>query len=277
MKRSFLTLLLILTALGAAAQAKIETKKYKIADFPDKVTKVVLSGNEMTDVLLRQAVSERWSISPFEFCSPEEFKSLRKSDQYYFLILADCTDGADPLSYFTLVKGGADAEKGLSAMLEVVTVPFSQAGSPTAEAFVFLPAFIDLIQAYVPKAIEKDRNAYAGISILLASKSKDSPKRICLSRSDISPKVDQAVIDKYAGATLLVEDAAEAANYFTEEMPDMLVGYVIAPANPVKGADCYRLLIDAGTHELCYYKHDKIARDGEVGFTADELKKFSRW
>ena len=274
MKRLSLTLLLALAALGAAAQARIETKKYKIADFPDKVTKVVLSGNEMNDVLLRQAVSERWSLSPFEFCGPAEFQTLCKSDQYYFLLIAD---GDDHLSHLTLVKGGAGAEKGLSAMLQVVSVPFSQAGGPTAEAFVFLPAFLDLIQAYVPKAIEKDRNAYAGISILLAPKSRQHPKRICLSRSDLSPKLEQAQLDKYANETLLIEEAGEAARCFAEEIPDMLVGYVIAPADAVPGADSYRLLIDAGTHELYYYKHDKIARGGEVGFTADELKKFSRW
>jgi hypothetical protein len=281
MRRSILTVLLLMaTVFGAAAQGKIQTKKFKIADFPNKVTKVVLTGNDMVDAAFRQTVSERWSLSPFEFCTPEEFTALRRSELYYFLTFANGPAGPDGeagLTYLTLVKGGAGAENGLSDMLEVISVPFAPAGAPSVRAFTFLPAFIDLIQAFIPKAIEKDRNAYAGISAMLTPYSKKEPKRVCLSRADLDPRVDETVIGKYAGETLSVADEEAADALFAEERPDMLVGYLIAPLDPSKGADTYKLIFDAGTHELYYFKRDKADADGACGFTADELKKFSRW
>ena len=281
MRRSLLTVLLLAaTVFVAAAQGKIETKKYKIADFPNKVTKVVLTGNELVDAAFRQAVSERWSLSPFEFCSQEEFTALRTVDQYYFLGFANGPagpDGSPGLSYLTVVKGGSGGEKGLSGMLEVVSVPFAPAGIPSARAFTFLPAFLDLIQAFIPKAIEKDRTAYAGISAMLTPYSRQDPKQVCLSRDELDPRVDEATLQKFAGETLSVVSGEEAEALFAEEKPGLLVGYLIAPLTPAKGAETYKLLFDAGTKQLYYYKRSKAGDNGACGFTADELKKFSRF
>lgn len=273
-------LLLTVTAFGAAAQGKIETKRFKIADFPNKVTKVVLTGNDMVDAAFRQTVSERWRISPFEFCTPEEFTALRSSPLYYFLAFANGPAGPGGeagITYLTVVKGGAGAEKGISAMLEVISVPFAPEGAPSARAFTFLPAFLDLIQAFIPKAIEKDRTAYAGMAAMLTPHSRKTPKRLCLSRSDLDPRVDEESVQKYAGGTLSVVSDEEADALFAEEKPDVLVGYLIAPLDPSKGADTYKLLFDAGTNQLYYYKREKAGENGVCGFTAEELRKFSRW
>ena len=70
-------LILFLAALlipaGMAAQAQITTKKVKIEDFSEKVTKIVLSGNMFYDSTLKEAVREHWTISPYEFCSLSDF------------------------------------------------------------------------------------------------------------------------------------------------------------------------------------------------------------
>ena len=52
MKR-FLTLLAaLIIPLAALAQAQITTKKIKISDFPEKTTKVVLTGNALILIFL---------------------------------------------------------------------------------------------------------------------------------------------------------------------------------------------------------------------------------
>ena len=68
-------------------QAQINTKKMKINDFTQKVTKVVLSGNEFMDSALQNEVAAIWRVSPYEFCTHEEFTSLMTSDEYYFLLI----------------------------------------------------------------------------------------------------------------------------------------------------------------------------------------------
>ena len=73
--------------LMAGAQAQITTKKVKISDFTQKVTKVVLSGNELIDIALQDEVTARWRISPYEFCTLEEFDRIKTNGDYYFLLV----------------------------------------------------------------------------------------------------------------------------------------------------------------------------------------------
>jgi hypothetical protein len=58
----------------------------KISDFPQKVTKVVLHGNEFYDAILKEEIALRWRVSPYEFCTMEEFEALKTDSRYYFLI-----------------------------------------------------------------------------------------------------------------------------------------------------------------------------------------------
>ena len=73
MKRLTLFLTLLCTGLVLFAQGKVTTRKHLFADFSDKITKVVMSGNDIIDGVLRQEVVDQWTVSPFEFCSPAEY------------------------------------------------------------------------------------------------------------------------------------------------------------------------------------------------------------
>ena len=53
MKKTLIILFTVLMPVLAGAQAQINTKKIKIADFPEKVTKVVLNGNDFIDLSLQ--------------------------------------------------------------------------------------------------------------------------------------------------------------------------------------------------------------------------------
>ena len=87
MKKIIILFAIILLPVMAGAQAQITTKKVKIGDFTQKVTKVVLNGNPFYDTSLKEEVAARWRVSPYEFCTLEEFDNLRGNDNYYFLML----------------------------------------------------------------------------------------------------------------------------------------------------------------------------------------------
>ena len=120
MKKILIILTAILLPLMASAQAQITTKKIKISDFPEKTTKVVLTGNALFDAVLKEEIAARWRIAPYEFCTLNEFNELKGKDNYYFLI---STKGqfkkeSEPgLQFLTLVKGGTEAEEGINQML----------------------------------------------------------------------------------------------------------------------------------------------------------------
>ena len=87
MKKAFAIIIAIFLPLFAWGQAQINTKKVKLSDFTQKVTKIVLSGNEFMDSAFKDEVTARWRISPYEFCTLNEFNALKTSGDYYFLLI----------------------------------------------------------------------------------------------------------------------------------------------------------------------------------------------
>lgn len=117
MKRSFQILACaiagLLLATDALGQAQITTRREKLKDFTSKTTKVVLTGDEFLDEALKESVASTWTVSPYEFCTNEEFQGIKTNDNFYFLMVVkgqfrrESEPGIDLL---TLVKGGEGAE-----------------------------------------------------------------------------------------------------------------------------------------------------------------------
>ena len=110
----------VLIPVSMFSQAQITTKKMKLEDFPEKVTKVVLSGNMFIDGAIEDAVKNRWAVSPYEFCSFQEFESLKGKEDYYFLMVVTGQfrkESGPGIEFLSLLKGGPEAEKGLSFYL----------------------------------------------------------------------------------------------------------------------------------------------------------------
>ena len=87
MKKITAIVLALAFSVIAYGQAQITTKKVKIEDFMEKTIKVVTSGNMFFDQALKDEVMNRWRISPFEFCTLEEFETLKTDDSYYFMLV----------------------------------------------------------------------------------------------------------------------------------------------------------------------------------------------
>ena len=125
MKRIVIIVLALTVGLSAMGQGQVTTKKYRLADFSDKVTKIVLSGNSLLDGALRQEILNVWTISAFEFCTVDEFHALKTQDLYYFLIAAESRfkgEETPGILFLTLVKGGPEAGEGIAAMPEVISL-----------------------------------------------------------------------------------------------------------------------------------------------------------
>ena len=126
MKRLIAFTALLLVTASLFAQGKVTTRKHLFADFTDKITKVVMSGNDLLDGALRQEVVDLWTVSPFEFCSPAEYESLKKSDAWYFLLVTagQAKGEEEPMVRFlTLEKGGAESGDNIALRTEVISLP----------------------------------------------------------------------------------------------------------------------------------------------------------
>lgn len=285
MKKIFLFLFLALPVLmtqplpvaGQVKQAKIQTRKVKLSDFPTKTTKVVLSGGEMFDNALQEEMARRWLVSPYEFCSLQEYEALKGSSEYYFLIPATTKTKkeAEPgIITLTLLKGGKEKDDDPEKVgFDVISIPCAAAESPSGREFVFLPAFIDIIQRFVSDAMTSDRISYGGLGTYSRKLLRDTGKRILISEDDLAPNVKQDPSWKASGIEIVDED--EADSLFNESADDVMVGYVLAPSDPQKGAVCYKMIISADTHELCYFETHVIKHNAPVGFLPFDMKIIS--
>lgn len=273
MKKILLFFAFAIMTASAFAQAQIDTKKVKISDFTQKVTKVVLTGSALYDGVLQDEVAARWRISPYEYCTLDEFNSLKGNDKYYFLITTkgQFKKEAEPsLQFLTLVKGGRNASKGIDEMLEIVSMPISSADDPSGRELVFLPVFLTIIQEYTLDSMDRDYSAYLGLSNYTSNISKSSEKNIVFSENDIAPNVEMGDC-----ASFIVTDEDSADEMIMNNAQNTLVSYVVAPAEPVNGSFCYKMLIDAQTYELYYYRKHRISAKSGAGFLPYDIRSIN--
>ena len=261
----------------AWGQAQINTKKVKIGDFTQKTTKVVLSGNEFMDSVFKDEVTSRWRISPYEFCTLEEFNGMKSSDEYYFLIITNGQfkkDQSPTLQFLTLVKGGKGSEKGIDGMLEVVSMPIAAAQFPSGREIVFLPAFIDIMQGYTLDSMEKDSKAYGGLGNYSTGISNSGSMRIIFSAEDlaVSPEFIEKAESEF-GDKFEIAEEEDVDKLMLENAENAIVSYVVAPFEPKNGAYCYKMLINAQTHQLYYYKRHRISDKAGAGFLEADLER----
>lgn len=278
MKKIIISLISLMLPLLAGAQAQINTKKVKIGDFTEKITKVVLNGNTFYDLSLKDEVASRWRISPYEFCTLEEFETLKGNNSYYFLVTAQGQfrkETAPGLQFLSLVKGGKGSEKGIDDMLEVVSIPFASAEYPSGRELVFLPSLLDIIQSFVLEAMENDIDAYGGLANQTANISKSGDMKIVFSEDDICDSVTDEYIYAKFDENMIVTDEDEADRHMTDNAGETLVSYVVAPSEPVNGSYCYKMLIEASTHKLYYYKRHRISKKAGSGFQVNDLERIT--
>ena len=261
----------------ASAQAQITTKKIKISDFPEKITKVVLTGNALFDAVLKDEVAARWRIAPYEFCTLNEFHELKDKDSYYFLISTKGQfkgEGEPGLQFLTLVKGGNSAE-GIDQMLEIVSLPIASAEDPSGRELTFLPAFITIIQQYTLDSMENDIKAYIGLSNYTKSLAATKSMNILFAEEDLDPKMSQTAKDTYFKNGVEITDMDTADRKLIDAASNTVVSYVAAPANAKNGSFCYKMLIDTQNYTLHFFRKHRIGPKNGAGFADFDLRSIS--
>ena len=276
--RNILLVATLLTmAFTAAGQAKISTKKVRIADIGTRTTKVVIGGNALTDGVFRDEVSARWRISPFEFCTVEEYNSQKTDPDLYFLLMAKSEEKKyDGMLTLTLMKGGKpDAEDQRKRPVDVASLPLCSASFPSGREMTLLPAMLDILQDYATKAVESDKAGYSGFDIYARKVLKAGHKRIFFCEEDIVADMDEAFKRKHFDEDVLIATEAQTDSVFLNGTYNTLVSYTVAPFDPQDGAYCYKMLIDAQTHELYYFAHHRISARRWAGFLPKDMKIIS--
>ncbi len=256
----------------SSAQIQITTRKEKLSDFPMKTTKVVLTGDKSMDECMKVAMKNVWVLSPFEFCSKEEFDSHKSDQDYYFMVLDAKKHKNEKESntvMITVVKGGTGND--LESMFQVSQFPICAADSINYHRLdAFLPAIVNLIQNHIKRGLYKGFN-----KIKPEALNKAAGKPIFIAENDLSESLKKYVIENLSSRNIIVTDTENADNIFMEGV-NALVSYTFAPYHPTKGSVCYKMLFDARTYELYYYESHVLSGKKGKGFLRKDINKLSR-
>lgn len=280
MKRLVILLVAAMIPALASAQAQINTKKVKISDFTQKTTMVVLTGNMFYDSALEDEIAARWNASPYGFCSLNEFEQMKTSEEYYFLLSAkgQFKKESEPgLQFLSLVKGGKKAEEGIAEMLEIVSLPIASADDPSGRESVFLPVFLDIIQAHALESMENDISGYTGLSNYSLNLHKTGDMVIVFSEDDLGAEITEEFTDNVFDEEMLVTTEDEADSYLSREGKNVVLSYVAVPTDAKAGSYCYKMLIDSQSHQLYYYKKHKITKKAGSGFLAEDINRIASY
>lgn len=160
MKKYLLVALMVFCQIAAFGQGKVYTRRARLEDFPSRTTRVVLTGAEVFNAVLKEEISSRWMASPYEFCSVADYNRDKYTDLYYFVRFTF----DDDFTYMTLTKGGdPENENQLKQGFDVVSIPIAPAVMGGGDELVYLPAYIDIMQEYIARAMESEKVAYRGL------------------------------------------------------------------------------------------------------------------
>lgn len=241
--KALLSLAVILAPCTAWGQAQIYTRKAKMVDFMTKTTKVVLSSESPLENALRDEVSSRWRVSPYEFCSIGEYDKLEKSSNHYFLRFIS----EEGVMFLALSKGGdKDSRTGFDKPFEVIRVPVAPEGIISGRELIFIGAFVDIVQNFAEKSMESDRVAYSGLGMNNITSLKG--KRILLDESE----ADDALRYEESGAIVPV--------------------IVISSNEDI----CYKMLLCTDSHEIVYFTKSKGKAVKSGTFSNIELNSFKK-
>lgn len=276
MKKIIFTALCILLCIGAGAQAKIQTKKYKIADLPDKTMKVVLTGSEILDANLKEYLQNIWSISPYEFCTYTDFESMKQNEGYYFLILTDSqfrNDRQAGIKMFTLYKGTEKASNNVKGLYEVISIPFCSAADNDGKEINFLPLILRSFQMQVQKMMAQE---FIVTSMVEAKVDKALGKwqdRVMMTADDIAFEVNNSIKAIYRHENIDIVPENEVQDVVDAQKSGYLVAYTVNPPEGSKGSVCFKMLFNAATSELFYISKHTVSVKNPAGFTQSDLKK----
>lgn len=249
--------------------------KDDLKDVPAKTVKVVLlNDNTLTDVLIKDAVENGWYLSPYEFITPGEFEKIKTDTSAYFILRAGKNAGwkeDSGMDYLSFKKGSPEAEKDLSEMTDIITLPLSPDDDTEGKVFPYLPSYISIIQKHIEKIIEKNINAYRGMTMYNDIFSSGSYDAAYFREGDFAFDINQDKLTKDSKGKAKFADGEQIEELLENPAPNTIFSLVLCPSDPNMGSsNAYQMLICPDTGELVYYHKHRINKNKPAGFSKIE-------
>lgn len=278
MRRFLLLGFIFLLFTQMSAQNIIKEARNTFSSFGAKTTKVVIPSSSLANLMLRDAVNKGWRISPFEFCTMEEYNKIKGDTNYFFLLRVDgqFRNELEPkIEYLTLIKGGAEVKKGLYSSRNILTLPLQEVDDNSGANLFLLPIYIDVIQNHIYRVQKDIYLAFKGNAIYSSRVSEIKAKELLFSTDLLNYKISESEFLELFKGNIKLVTTEEIENAILENRPNTIIPVIIKPRGSAGGSFCYKLLIEADSHELVFFRRHKISNRAPLGFTKEDIRKIS--
>lgn len=258
----------LLFSVVCGAQGQIYTEKARMADFYSRTVKVVLSGDQMLDMVLTDAVKTRWRVSSYELCTQEEYTELKTNASFYFLRVV-FKDSEPGLAFLSLSKGGKTTRNtDIDSAFDIIHIPFDRNDFSSGKASYLLPVFVDVIQTYAEDARTREGRKLIGLTLYNRNLARNTYCEMLVAKSDLDDTCGPLPGIRICRAV----DVAIAL----EDGMNCLVGFTVSPEGPHPGARTYKFVVAADTREIYFYRAVPFSPNGGTGFSLNDLSLISR-
>ena len=149
---------------------------------------------------------------------------------------------------------------------------YSRLANPTVDVMEKKIAALEGGVAAVALSSGQTANTLAIMNI-----AKAGDMEIVFAEEDLSSEITKELRDLYFDSDMTVTDVDSADDCILENKPNTLVSYVVAPSDGRIGSYCYKMLIDAQTYQLYYFRRHKISKKFGPGFLAEDIKRINSY
>lgn len=282
MKKFLITVFTISLVTGVFAQQKLPTNK-EVQDFLKSKTYIVLDNNifGMWNNAIKEAADENWTITPYEFISPDDFKvKMKRPGTSFILTTSDYFETQEDLGVFTSISVLAGKENAtLNTMPDIAEFPLAFENVDYDEYYYKLGIALRFIQKHIEYLRDNQKNSEINVMNYYKNAKKDTKaKTLYLIKTDLSPKVNTLAYIKafYSGKVKIVSQE-EIENIIKEKNEDALILHLVRPDKDINDYLCIKMIIGAADAELYYFDYHKIKKGKKPGaFLEDDFKNINK-
>jgi len=278
-KRIFLGLLFcFVTIINALAQEKVATPE-EIAKFYKTKTCVVLNDYVFNNynAKIKEAVTQNWTITEYEFISMAEFKTRCKDENYSFLLqtkVAFNDDLSASYSYLSLALG--EKSGNLERMPDLCSFPLSYYDVDYEKYDYKLGAIVLFMQNHVKITKDNpDLNKNNIIQFYNKNLESMSGKTLYLLKDELAEDVNtEAEIKKYYDGKIKFVEPEDIENAIKNKEKDIVFLHKVGPPEDATyKVRCFKLIIGAADGILYYSDFHKITDKDVDGLLKSDFKK----
>ncbi|HPJ59416.1 MAG TPA: hypothetical protein P5180_11800 [Bacteroidales bacterium] len=282
MKKLLLSLPLLMLAGFLKGQAPFPSGE-EIKQFSVSKTCVVLEEDLFSayNVIIRDAMKQFWSITPFEFIDVGEFNTRNTDRNYSFIVLTETNYQKDKTGsvykYINLLQGKR-VEK-LGQMPEICAVPLAYAGEDDVEYGYKLGAILQFMQKHASLIMEDpSKTGRKYLRYYNENIPRLKGKTILVMEKDLSPQINSPEkIKAYYSGNIEVVGEDEIIKATENKTPGVVILHKVGPEGEKSDMGyCFKMLIGADDAEMYYYDMHTISKANPNGLLPADLKRIGK-